>query len=381
MYKDGLPVRVTQAVAIQVRMCSIRSLLAALVLLGGAALAAPAPAQSGGDAVTGRVVAADGGSAAGLRVVVSGSTFADSATTDSTGSYTLRLPARVVDDSVELVAREADPASGRYHPAAVRLGRRDLAGEHAFVLVPRAWTIPAGTYAGTTVEISPRLAFQPVCGGCSAFLKRSSLVGGGVRTWPDALFPLRVVFDREFSPLPISPRDSVSFWRGAEELERDFGADLLRPAPYSASASVGDSVPSDLIFVLLDPSLRVSGLGTAGAYGDDIVFGEVRFKGSSLLSGGEGRDVVVHELMHAMGLGHTCSWRSVMAVSTRCPGMRSERATPEDVAYAQVVRRVRQLQRQVGARWGLEAALAGEEGVIGSLAAVASSVRPTDERH
>ncbi|MEW5931719.1 MAG: hypothetical protein AB1941_29980 [Gemmatimonadota bacterium] len=357
----------------------VRILFAAF-FLPGAFTAAPSPAQSGGDAVTGRVVAADGGSAAGVRVVVSGAAFADSATTDSAGSYTLRLPARVRDDSVELVAREADPVSGRYHPAAVRLARRDLAGEHAFVLVPRAWTIPAGTYAGTTVEISLRRAFQPVCGGCSAFLRRSSVVGGGVRTWPDALFPLRVVFDREFSPLPISPRDSVSFWRGAEELERDFGADLLRPAPYSASAPVGDSVPSDLIFVLLDPSLRVSGLGTAGAYGDDIVFGEVRFKGSSLLAGGEGRDVVVHELMHAMGLGHTCSWRSVMAVSTRCPGMRSERATPEDVAYAQVVRRVRQLQRQVGARWGLEAALAGEEREIGSFAVVAPG-RTDDERH
>jgi hypothetical protein len=360
-------------------MSRIPSLAAVLFLLGGAALAAPAPAQSGGDAVTGRVVAADGGSPAGVRVVVAGAAFADSATVDSTGSYTLRVPARL-RDSVELVAREADPLAGRYHPASVRLAGVDVAGEHGFVLVPRAWTIPTGSYAGTRVEISPRLAFQPVCGGCSAFLKRSNGIAGGVRTWPETHFPLRVVFDREFSPLPISPRDSVSFWRGAEELERDFGADLLRPAPYSATASVGDSVPSDLIFVLLDPSLRVSGLGTAGAYGDDIVFGEVRLKGSSLLAGPEGQDIVMHELMHAMGLGHTCSWRSVMAVPTRCPAMRSERATPEDVAYAQVVRRVRELQRVHRAEWGLEAALAGEEWAVGRFAAAAPQVQQ-DERH
>lgn len=360
-------------------MTTIQSLAAGLLLLGGAALAAPAPAQSGGDVVTGRVVAADGGSLGGVRVVVAGAAFADSAAVDSAGSYTLRVPARL-RDSVELVAREADPGAGRYHPAAVRLAGIDVQGEHGFVLVPREWTIPTGTYAGTRVEISLRLAFQPVCGGCSAFLKRSGVVGGGVRTWPETHFPLRVVFDREFSPLPISPRDSVSFWRGAEELERDFGADLLRPAPYSATASVGDSVPSDLIFVMLDPSLRVSGLGTAGAYGDDIVFGEVRLKGSGLLSDPGSSDIVMHELLHAMGLGHTCSWRSVMAVANRCPGMRSERATPEDVAYAQVVRRVRELQRVHRAEWGLEAALAGEESAIGRFAAAAEQSQP-DERH
>jgi hypothetical protein len=355
-----------------------RSLAAGLLLLAGASLAAPAPAQSGGEVVTGRVVAADGGSPAGVRVVVAGAGFADSAALDSTGSYTLRVPARL-RDSVELVAREADPAAGRYHSASVRLAGVDVRGEHGFVLVPREWTIPAGTYAGTRVEISLRRAFQPVCGGCSAFLKRSGGVGGGVRTWPETHFPLRVVFDREFSPLPISPRDSASFWRGAEQLERDFGADLLRPAPYSATASVGDSVPSDLIFVMLDPSLRVSGLGTAGAYGDDIVFGEVRLKGSGLLADPGSSDIVVHELLHALGLGHTCSWRSVMAVPTRCPGMRSERATPEDVAYTQVVRRVRELQRLHAAEWGLEAALAGEEAATGRFAA--GTRAPQEERH
>jgi hypothetical protein len=358
-------------------MRSLHSLAAGLALLGAAALAAPAPAQSGGGVVTGRVLAADGGSPAGVRVVVAGTSWADSAVADSAGSYALHLPAGLADDSLQLVAREADPASGRYHPAAVRLARIDVAGEHGFVLVPRAWTIPGGSYAGTTVEISPRLAFQPICRGCSGFLKRSTVVGGGVRTWPEAFFPLRVVFDHEFSPLPITPRDSVSFWRSVEGLEADFGADLVRPAPYSASVPVGDSVPGDLIFVMIDPSLRVSGLGTTGAYGEDIVFGEVRLRGSGVLADAGASGIVVHELMHAIGLGHTCSWRSVMAVETRCPGLRSDRPTPEDVAYAQVVRRVRELQRMYDAEWGLEAALAGEEsGLVFTALTAGSGVPP-----
>lgn len=347
-------------------MSEFRNLVAAVLLLAGAA---PAAAQSPAAVVTGRVVAADGAPAAGVRVVVTGPAFGDSTTTDADGSYAIPLPASVRDAPLELAVREGVLPSGRYHPAAVRLRAGEAEAAHGFVLVPRAWTIPAGSYAGSTVEISPRLAFEPVCRGCSAFLKRTDGIAGGVRTWPEALFPLRVVFDREYSPVPVSPRDSAAFWRGAEALERDFGADLVRPAPYSESAAVGDSVPSDLIFVLIDPSLRVSGLGVAGAYGDDLVFGEVRVRGGGLLAGPDGPDLVTHELLHALGLGHTCSWRSVMAVQTRCPGMRAERATPEDVAYAQVVRRVRELQRAHGARWGLEAALAGEEGAGGSLAA------------
>ncbi|HEV2148172.1 MAG TPA: hypothetical protein VGR37_12280 [Longimicrobiaceae bacterium] len=334
-------------------------LSAGLLFLGGAALSAAA--QADGPAVAGRVVAADGGSVAGVRVVLSDGAFAESATVGSDGRFVLPLPKGVGRDGLTLAVREGDAAAARYHPAEVRVEAKDVDEGQDFVLVPREWTIPAGAYAGERVEISPRLAFAPVCDGCSAFLRRGAGTEAGVRTWPEAFFPLRVVFDREFSGAPVTARDSVWFWRGAEALERDFGARLVRPARFSEAAAVGDSTPNDIIYVQIDPSLRAAGLGVSGAYGRDIVYGEVRLQRGSLLAEPSGAGLVAHELLHALGFGHTCSWRSVMALESRCPAKRAPRATAEDVAYAQVVRRVRELQREHGARWGLEAALAGEE--------------------
>lgn len=78
------------------------------------------------------------------------------------------------------------------------------------------------------------------------------------------------------------------------------------------------------------------------------------------MAGPQGAELVIHELMHALGVGHTCAWRSVAADLRRCPGRRSPVPTAEDVAYTQVLYRVRHLQTARGARWGLEAALAGE---------------------
>jgi hypothetical protein len=69
---------------------------------------------------------------------------------------------------------------------------------------------------------------------------------------------------------------------------------------------------------------------------------------------------VVHELLHTLGFGHTCAWKSVLADVRRCPYMRADAATPEDVAYVQVASRVRDLERAARGRRGMQAALAGE---------------------
>jgi len=329
--------------------------------------------------VVGRVIPADSGSVAGLRVYLRGAGVADSAEVDSAGNFRLAVPAGRAGDTLELAVDAADSAFRRYHPSVVRLRRGALNAEHRFVMVPLEWTIPHGAYAGARVPIELHRAFRPVCRDCSSFYRRGSenprsgAARDLVRTWPEAAFPLRVAFDREFSVGATTARDSAAFWSAADEMEHTFGRDLFRPARFAEAVPQGEEFPNDAIFVQVDPSLHASGLGISSAYGNEIVYGEVRVKEWELVHESDGPHLVTHELLHAMGFGHTCSWRSAMAVAARCPSMRSPVLSREDVAYAQLAQRVRQLQQTHEARWGMEAALEGERMYL--LAAGAARAR------
>ncbi|MBV9772588.1 MAG: hypothetical protein JO040_01475 [Gemmatimonadetes bacterium] len=337
-----------------------KRLLASLALLVAAALLLARSGSAASPPLVGRILPADGGSVAGMRVYVRGASFSDSATVDSTGRFTVALPERLRGDSLELFTNAADSAAIRYYPALVRLFDEQLAAEQGVVLVPREWTIPTGRFAGRTVRIDLDRAFRPVCDECTGFYRNlaDGPSRGQVRTWPEEVFPLRVVFDREFSGASISARDSTAFWRAVDEMEADLGADLFRPARFADALPVNDVTSNDVIFVQIDPAMHMAGLGVTGTEGGTVTYGEVRVKSGSLLTGPEGTGLVSHEMLHALGFGHTCSWHTVMAVAARCGGMSSDRLTEEDVAYAQLARQVRGVQQSRGARWGMEAALA-----------------------
>lgn len=348
---------------VKTRLSASARLLAALAALAGAAL--PALAQEGEAAgLRGRVWRADGGTAAGARVHARAGAWADSAAADSAGRFALRLPAGRERDSVEV---RVEGTEG-HHPSLARMTREAAAGgEHGFVLVPRAWTIGAGRHAGTRVEIAVERAFARPCEGCSAFWIRSGpgsdSTRRAVRSWPEGVFPLRVAFDRENSASAISSRDSAAFWRIVGEVEEDFGEDLFRPAPLSATLPQGGGdAPDDVVLVWIEPNLPYSGLGTTGGSAGTITFGALWLQRSSQITASTGPQIVAHELTHTLGFGHTCAWASVLADPSRCRGLQADAPTAADVAYAQVFRRVRSLQRTHGARWGLEAALAGLHG-------------------
>jgi hypothetical protein len=337
-------------------------LAAPLLLAAGLRLDAALPR-----AVTGRVLAADGGSLVGLRVFVRGPGIADSADVGPAGEFTLALPDELPEEGVEVYTDAADRARRAYHPALGRLRPADLAREPRFVLVPRVWTVPAGTYAGERVAISLHRAFSPACAGCPGFYRQMasrSLPPGerAVLGWSDGAFPLRLAFDRQNSAEPVSARDSAAFWKIVDALEEDFGLDLFRPARMSDLRPGEDA--RDLVVVWIDPTLRGRGLSTQGIAAGEITTGAVWLRKASLISGPDGPALLWHELMHVLGHGHTCAWRSVLAARSRCGAMDASRASAHDVAYAQLGMRVRALQRAHGARWGMQAALAGERALV-----------------
>ncbi|HEU0013308.1 MAG TPA: hypothetical protein VFQ45_06465 [Longimicrobium sp.] len=322
-------------------------------------------AQAAGEVVRGRVVPADGAVPAGLVAVLRVGARADTAAVDSAGAFVLPRPLGLAD-SVELVVDAGDVEARAYHPALVRVPAREMAGEVEIVLVPRAWTIRGGRHAGTTVPVSVVKARTAVCAGCSSFYQRAQdpLRRDRYQGWRLSAFPLRMAFDREDARPAGAAPDSVAFWRIVEAMEDGFGGDLFRPAAVAETLPDDENGPNDVVLVIMDSRLPIAALTNVLSRRGDVNYAAVRFQRRMQLSGDDGPRLVTHELMHALGMGHTCEWTSSLADLSRCPGLRSEQVTAADVAYTQLLYRVREVQEATGARWAFDAALAGERRFI-----------------
>jgi hypothetical protein len=180
------------------------------------------------------------------------------------------------------------------------------------------WTIKGGTYAGQVVRIDRNAATRR----SSRFWRvsdngdRKRIVG-----WNPSRLPARVAFRQGHR---FSPADSAAFWDILRQMEIDMGMKLFEPATLPS-----DSDPDDLIVVGQKEVPSSDGLtlvtwGSNGALYDARVF----FRSSDLL---RSPSIVSHEMMHALGFGHTSSWVSVMNGQSRIANL-----TPADVAYAQV---------------------------------------------
>jgi hypothetical protein len=175
---------------------------------------------------------------AGLRVTAHAGTWAESASTDAEGRFAVPLPDSPGGDSVRVVVDAAETAARVFHPSVASLARGEWNEEVLMVLLPRRWTIRAGTHAGEIVEVSARRGFAPTCRGCSSgFFRR-----GVPRAWARARAPCRrgareLSAARGLRPRVhlerISGRDSAAFWSDVAELERDLGEHLFRPARFS----------------------------------------------------------------------------------------------------------------------------------------------------
>jgi len=350
------------------RIRRFRAQAGALALLAILPLPAAAPAER--PALAGRVIAADGGPLGPMRVVLRQGSRAESAPVMPDGRFVVAGPG--AGGAVEVVVDAAAGAPRRFHPSAARVHPDSADGELRVVVIPRSWTIRAGKYAGRPVEVSLERAFAPACPGCSSYFRAGVRdVTSGRRapsaTWPAGVFPLRVAFTGETPFQRVTARDSAVFWRLAAELEAELGRDLLRPATYAETLPDARGAPEDVILVESDPRLRRVGWGSTISQTGDIIYGAIRVRDPGVFSGRDGPRLVKHELLHALGVGHTCAWRSVMAQLPECSARGADAPTPEDVAYYEVLSYTRELQRAHRAQLGLEASLRGERMFSGNV--------------
>ena len=295
----------------------------------------------------GRVFAPARDAVSGLRATVRAGGRRDSADVSPAGAFAVRLSAPALGD-IELAVDAAAPGERRYHPVLVRLAARELTREVRVVLVPAAWAVTSGRYAGRTVRVSAAAALRRT-GDRSRFWRiEQALSSARVVGWPQELFPLPVAFRREEGGA-IGAADSAAFWAVLDSLEGDIGADLFRPAQYEDVRGHKDG-----IVVEVDRELTTAGLTLAAWNAQGRIFGAtVSFKTARLLGDAH---VATHEMMHALGFGHTGSWPSVMGTGSHRPS----RPTPEDVAHVQLLLRVLDAQRVHDAAYGILNAEEGE---------------------
>ena len=188
------------------------------------------------------------------------------------------------------------------------------------------WTIEAGSYAGLRIPLHFEAAFG-AHGKREHFWRLASGTRntGAIVGWKSTRYPIPIAFRHKGFSRAISPSDSVAFWSIIAQMNADFGVDLFRPA------TVGNEDPPDVIVIDLSDMRNVDGLSreTWTPWGElfDV---RVTFHDAETL---HNRRVVTHEMMHALGFGHTMVWKSVLNPRQSSD---ADRVTPEDVAYVEL---------------------------------------------
>ncbi|HEX5073785.1 MAG TPA: hypothetical protein VFW03_11290 [Gemmatimonadaceae bacterium] len=315
-----------------------------VITLGGVALllAAAPGGRTRGPAASylfgGRIIAADSGSLDGVHVIATDARGTYEALIDSSGTFVGAFPTQ---PSSRVTLRVfSDSTAPRYHTSVVTLDAGAPGGTTRIVLVPRRWRVRGGPFDGREVPIDPARATTRFGDGPGYW--RVSRRSGRAVSWVADSFPIRIAFRHAAGDPFISPNDSVRFWELATSLERLLGRTLFRPASFEEVDAGADG-----IFVTVNRRMAAAGKTYITYDGSGRIY-EALLTVSQNAYLGEPR-VAMHELLHAMGFGHTGGWPSIMGPNAG--GIESP--TAEDVAYAQLYYAISELQRNREAPFGI----------------------------
>lgn len=281
---------------------------------------------------------------------------------DGSCSYSGAL---ALEDSVKFVLDDMS-SPRRLHPMIGYASKADLAKGLVLVAVPREWKILTGSFAGQVVPIDLNLAYVKSSNGAgSSFYNRNPQNGGwfySVVSFSSSVLPqpTAVRNDLSKSGQSIDSNAEAGIWADIDRLEQALGWDILRPA---AASEV--KLPPGV--ALMADSTAQNGSWTAMggniAQGIELAGGRITYKGipaTSIVG------VTAHETIHVLGFGHGCGWKGLM--SDGCGYSRPNTTVREDVAYIQLMYRVRDLERKHNTRFSIGESHIGQEVIMMNLA-------------
>jgi hypothetical protein len=127
----------------------------------------------------------------------------------------------------------------------------------------------------------------------------------------------------------------------------------MRPFRPADSSAIGPGSPG--VEVAIDPSIPPAAV-TWASWGSNGDLNDARVAVRTA-SDFRDRQLIAHEMLHALGFGHAIEWHSVM---TRMASPSVGTLTAQDVAYVQLIYRVRTAQAAFGAALGFLEAAEGE---------------------
>lgn len=348
--------------------------------------------------IRGRAHSPNGGDLAALRARWETAQKADSVQLAADGSFIIR--ATTLETAGELRIDGAAPRA--FHPFLYPFHVDSLADVDV-VLVPRAWTIRRGLYTGQTVPLSLDLVMDEEEFGFSYFKGQwgedLASYWAELQTWPLEHLPAKVAIDHTHSSPAVTPADSVGLWEILDRMEVIFGLDLFQPVvgdpawwpeaqtwtPVAGVIRMGyeDGLTGATgTYSTLPKESWAQDLGAWAAGSPFTRFlatrelangGWIRLGGSNgfeFSDEGERGWVTGHEMLHVLGAGHTCKMQSPQG-----PCMRTMEASPNDVAYLEMLREVLLLERAHDTFLGLMPATIGERRVMLGLSAL-PTLRP-----
>ena len=209
----------------------------------------------------------------------------------------------------------------RFGPVQIMVGVALLSYAPSPALAQRVdtlWTIRGGKYDLATVHIDSDVASRR----SSRFLRVSRLKGDArFVSWNPTTLPVGVAFRANRG---VTPEDSTAFWSILQQMELDMGMRLFAPVTLAADSDPDDVIVIDIRRFGNEEGKTLVTWSTNGALYDARVY----LRSTSTM---HDTRTVTHEMMHALGFGHTSMWLSVMNPSPYSP----DHLTVDDVAYAQ----------------------------------------------